>query len=130
MEGTAPEGHRPLGVAHGGGHGLLVGAQHSEQGLLKRSIQHGEQQAGDHRAVKPEGRAAGHGIIIPFAQGPAHHAGGAHAEQVVHRVESQQQGGSQGDGGVFHRVVQHAHKVGVCQVVEHHHQGTEHRGDG
>ena len=27
-------------------------------------------------------------------------------------------------------VVEHAHKVGVRQVVEHHHQGAEHRGDG
>ena len=45
MEGTAPKVTVHVGVAHGGGHGLLVGAQHGEQGLLKRSIQHGEQQA-------------------------------------------------------------------------------------
>ena len=128
--GHRPKAHRPLGVADGGVQGLRGGPQQVQQGHLKGHVGPGEQQPGDHRAVKPKGGAAVHRVVVLLPQGPAHHAGGAHPEEVVHRVERQQQRGRQGDGGVLHRVVEHPHKVGVRQVVEHHHQRAEHRGDG
>ena len=95
---------------------------------MQQRVNNGKQQPGKDRAVKPKGRAAVHRLIVLFPQGTAHHAGAAHAEQVIHRIEGQQQRCRQGDGGVLHRIVEHAHKIGVRQVVKHHDQRTEHCG--
>lgn len=58
-------------------------------------------------------------------KGADHGAGNAHAEQVIHGVEGQRYRVDQGDGGVFHRVVEHADKEGVGQIVQNGDQGTD-----
>ena len=62
------------------------------------------------------------GLFVAPAQGPAHHAGGADTEQVIDCIEGQQHRRGQSNRRILHRIVQHAHKVGIRQIVQHHYQ--------
>ena len=123
-------GHGPVEVCAGGGGGAGVRAQQGQQGALGGEHQQGEHQSAAHSAVESKGGGAADGVIVTTAQGPAHHAGGAHAEEVVHRVEGQQHRSRQSHGGILDRVPQHAHEIGVRQIVDDHHQGADDGGHG
>ena len=107
-----------------------IGAQQDQQGPLGRQHQQGKHQAAADGAVEAEGGDSAHGIVLLPAQGPAHHTGAAHAEEVIDRVEGQQDRGRQGDGGILHRVIEHSHEIGVRQIVDDHHQGADDGGHG
>ena len=57
-------------------------------------------------------------VIILGAESAAHHARGAHTEQVVHSVKGQQQGAGKSERGVLEGNVQQAHKLCISQVVD------------
>ena len=128
--GRRPAGDRPEHIVPGGGGGGSVRPQEDEQRAAEQGGQDGEQRPADEGAPEAEGRAPPHSVIVPGAQRPAHHAGRADSEQVVHRIEGQQHRRGQGDSGVLDGVVEPPHEVGVGQVVEDHHKRAEYRGDG
>ena len=132
--------HGPVG--HGGGQGLPChlgdaggrpgggGAQQHQQRVPEEQTQGGEQHAAAQRPVEAEGRTGAHIVVGFAAQVAAHGAGHAHPEQVVHGVEGQRHRVDQRDGGVLHRVAEHADKEGVGQVVQDGHQRTDDDGGG
>ena len=61
-------------------------------------------------------------FVIPASQRPAHHAAAPHAEQVIDRVERQDQRRGQRHRRVLNGIVQHSHKIGIRQIVKHRHQ--------
>ena len=110
--------------------GGLVRAQNGQKAAAEQAVAQRKDHAAGKGAVYAESGAAADSLIVLSAQGPAHHAGAAHAEEVGHRVEGQQQRGRQGNGGVLYRVVEVAHKIGIRQVVKDHHQAAQDGGDG
>ena len=108
-----PAGDGPQHIAVRGRPGHLIRPQSGQERPLAQSTQKREQDPAKQRTVKSKGGASLHRLIILSAQSPAHHAGGSHAEQVVHRVKSQQHRVGQGHSRVLHRVSQHSHKIGV-----------------
>ena len=65
------------------------------------------------------------GNMLMPPQRTAHHAAGARSEQVVHSVEGQHQRRHQSDGGILYWIVEHAHKIGVRQVIDDGNQGAD-----
>ena len=120
-----PAGHRPEQIVSRRLEGGGVRPQHAEQRRGSQGIPHRKQHCTDQRTVKPESRAARHRVLVLQPQRTAHHAGTADAEQVVDGVEGQQQRRRQRHAGALDRVVEHPHKQGIGQVVQHHHQRTE-----
>ena len=119
--------HGPLHVARCGLHGICRGAQQPQKRLPEGKAQQGKQDAAEDGAIKPEGRACIDRVKVLPPQRPAHHAGAAHAEQVVDGVEGQQHRRRQRNRRILNRVVQHPDKVGVGQVVKDHNQGAQNR---
>ena len=99
------------------------------RGLLNRMAEQGEGQSAEDSAPEAEGGTFRHGIIVPAAQGTAHHTGTSHAEQVIDGIEGQHHRCCQGNGGILDGVIQHTYKVGIRQVVEHHDQRAENGGN-
>ena len=56
--------------------------------------------------------------------------GERHGIKVIQGVEGKQNGRGIGHRRRLHRAVDTPDKIGVRQIVEHHHKRTEHRGDG
>ena len=119
------EADRPFQVSGRGIRRCGVRSQQNEKGIEKDGEKQGKQEPADNRAIKPERGALVHHLVIPAAERTAHHAGTPHTEQVVHSVERQQNRCGQRDGGVLHRIVQHADKICIRQIVKHHDQRAE-----
>lgn len=133
--GHRAQADRPAQIAAGGATGDIGGAQHPEQRAVEADAEQRDERPARHGAPEAEGRGAADGIVILEAQGSAHQTGAAHAEQIVHRVECQQHRGRQRNRRVLDRVIEHSHKPGIGQVIQHHDQraqdgGDRQRGDG
>ena len=107
----------------------LVRAQHRQQRGFSDGARQREQRAAHRRTVKSESGSPVHGVVIPAPQRPAHHAGTSHTEKVVDRIKCQQHRTCKRHRRILHRIVQDPHKIGVRQIVEHHHERTDDRRD-
>ena len=98
-----------------------------QQRIVKNRVKQRKQHTGYQRTIKSKRRTSPHQSMIPAAQRTAHHTGGAHAKQVVHRIKCKQHRRRQCYGRILHRIVQHPYKISVRQIIDHHHKRTEYR---
>ena len=118
--GRRAAGHGPEQILGRGVKSRGVCPEHRQQRRVEHRIPQREQHRTSKRTVKTKRRAARNDVLVFETQRAAHHAGAADAEQVGNSVESQQHRGRQRDACAFDRVVEHADKIGVCKVVQHH----------
>ncbi len=97
---------------------------------MEQRAQGAEDQTAYQRTVETESRTSRYRFIIFASKRPAHHAGRTDAEQIVYRIESEQNRSGEGHCSIFYRISQHSDKISVRHVVKHHDQGTEDHGDG
>ena len=118
---------RPFEILRSSAHGLLTRPEHGQQRSLKSRIQKRKKNTAYQGEIEPECRTLIHQFLLFSPERPAHHTRTSHAKQIIHRIESKKNRCCQRNCCILHRVIYHADKIRICQIINYHDERTDNR---